>query len=84
MQFSDWLFDRTEQTHAIALPRLFLLIHEYMVDELGANNEEMENILHNDFALTGLKGSYLNRKSRQNNAAGKNKAFKRQLRHASN
>jgi len=35
MKFSDWLFERTRQTHAIALPRLAGLLSEYLGQDVA-------------------------------------------------
>jgi radical SAM superfamily enzyme YgiQ (UPF0313 family) len=35
MQFSDWLYAETHQTHAIALPRLTELVARYLKEEMG-------------------------------------------------
>lgn len=50
MALSDWLFEETGQTHKIALPRLFRLLHQY-------SNES--KTLNKDFDKTGIKNSFL-------------------------
>lgn len=53
---SQWLFQTSQQTHKIALPRLFKLIHEGAQATLGINKEVLEEALLEDYARTGQKG----------------------------
>ena len=53
MQLSDWLYATTKQTHKIALPRLYKLLHEY---NPGAN---LTRTLDLDFQRSGIKGNFL-------------------------
>jgi radical SAM superfamily enzyme YgiQ (UPF0313 family) len=53
MAFSDWLFSTTGQTHKIALPRLFKLLHEYHMD-----NPVFKGELQQDFERSGIKGYF--------------------------
>lgn len=50
MRLSDWLFDTTAQTHKMALPRLFKLLHDYQ--------PEIEDALQLDFIKSGIKSSF--------------------------
>jgi len=52
MDLSDWLFKRTGQTHKIALPRLFKLLHDY------SDQETTRAALQKDFIKTGIKSTY--------------------------
>jgi hypothetical protein len=56
MQFSDWLFNTTQQTHQIALKRLFKLIHQYLTTEIGTPNDDAQAALVTDYEQTGQKG----------------------------
>lgn len=53
MKLSDWLFAETAQTHQIALPRLFKLLHAY------SDSPGWHASLQQDFANTGIKNNYL-------------------------
>lgn len=52
MELSDWIFRTTNQTHKIALPRLFRLIHDF------ANQTRITNALEKDFSTTGIKNEF--------------------------
>ena len=52
MQLTDWLFAKTAQTHQIALPRLFKLLHTF------SDSREWHEQLMRDFNRTGIKKSY--------------------------
>lgn len=56
LTISDWLFDRTGQTHRIALARLFDLLYTCLTQELARNQQETANKLWEDFQKSGLKG----------------------------
>ena len=53
MNLSDWLFETTEQTHKIALPRLFKLIYQFY-----KSSESIMNNLEQDFNKTGIKSLF--------------------------
>jgi radical SAM superfamily enzyme YgiQ (UPF0313 family) len=57
MRFSDWLFHTTQQTHQIALKRLFRFIHQYLITELGITTINAESALITDYTQTGQKGT---------------------------
>lgn len=54
-QLSAWVYAQGQQTHQIALPRLFVLVHGAGLD-LGIGQDELEAALVQDYALTGQKG----------------------------
>ena len=56
MSLSDWLFATTTQTHRIALPRLFDLLRDFLVQELKLPTTTVEPVLINDFSHNRLKG----------------------------
>lgn len=56
LRFSDWLFAQTGQTHRIALPRLFELLHRALTEEFGLDEERVLDALADDCAAQGTKG----------------------------
>lgn len=54
-QLSAWIYAQGQQTHQIALPRLFVLVHGGGL-ELGIDQAQLEEALVKDYALTGQKG----------------------------
>lgn len=56
MSISNWLFSKTQQTHKIALVRLFDLLHQAISDELMIDSNTMQTCLLQDFACSGIKG----------------------------
>lgn len=67
LELSDWLYDRTDATHRIALDRLYQLVRQWLREQgLGADGEER---IDRDRAASGLKnaagdGSLLPRQAR--------------------
>lgn len=55
-QLSEWIFSRAQQTHQIALPRLFVLVHQGGQESLGLERNVLETALLADYACTGQKG----------------------------
>ena len=55
MSISDALFARTGQTHKISLFRLFDLIFDIAIDELGFDAQQMHELLLDDFSRSGQK-----------------------------
>jgi radical SAM superfamily enzyme YgiQ (UPF0313 family) len=77
MKLSDWLFSTTGQTHRIALPRLFRLLYDF-----GAQSENMEAALQQDFLKTGIKNPFHQVIGKPLIASKKEKsAFTRQQKH---
>jgi len=56
MRLSDWLFERTGQTHKINLKRLFELVYEVMTSELNVDQQQAQTVLLHDYEQSGLKG----------------------------
>ena len=56
LMLSDWLHAETDQTHKIALPRLFALLRTAMVDLLKRDIKQTESSLLKDFSESGIKG----------------------------
>ncbi len=48
MELSDWLYARTKQTHAMALPRLRELLAEFLVERHPDAREEIEQAMASD------------------------------------
>lgn len=56
MCLSDWLFNTTAQTHRIALPKLFDLLSEHLIDIRKLSMESVHEHLLADFKHNKLKG----------------------------
>lgn len=87
MNFSIWLFDLTNQTHRIALSRLFDLLYEYMTTVMNMSASEVSSLLKEDYSRSGLKGlaGFMRTESRGSCEKGEGnimKANKRQARHS--
>jgi len=57
LALSDWLYERTGQTHRIQLPRLFTLLHQALTGPLEVDPVQAETALLADYALSGQKGA---------------------------
>lgn len=55
--FSDWLYARTQQTHQIALDRLFDLLYVGLNEALGVTPSDAYSTLALDYARCGAKGA---------------------------
>jgi len=53
---TKWLHSTTDQTHKIALPRLFTLLKQAMVSELALDEDKSIECLLKDHADSGIKG----------------------------
>jgi radical SAM superfamily enzyme YgiQ (UPF0313 family) len=51
--FTDWLYQRTGQTHALAHERLIHLLHEYLVGQCSLPENSIENVLITDYRAGG-------------------------------
>ncbi|MFP5504579.1 MAG: DUF4080 domain-containing protein [Gammaproteobacteria bacterium] len=56
LRLSDWLYAQTGQTHRIALPRLFELLHAALTREFGLDGDAVVEVLARDCAAHGTKG----------------------------
>lgn len=54
--FSDWLYKKTQRTHAIALDRLFALVFDYLTLEKQYETEEVQRVMQQDFIPLGIHG----------------------------
>lgn len=82
-KLAEWIYTQAQQTHKIALPRLFVLVHEGGQAVLGIGQAELEAALLEDYAHTGQKGAvpFLS-EFRRNSPPERNlNANRRQLRH---
>lgn len=82
---SNWLHNETDQTHHIALPRLFILLKRAMVEILHLNEEQTNEYLLKDFADSGIKGQpKFMLQARDNVKPFKRRSESRQQRHKKN
>ena len=56
LALSNWLHSETDQTHNIALARLFRLLFKFMTQELKLDKNQTEAYLLKDFVDSGIKG----------------------------
>jgi radical SAM superfamily enzyme YgiQ (UPF0313 family) len=56
LDFSDWLYARTGQTHQLAMERLFDLVHDYLTGKAGCAAGPVAEALTADYVRTGGKG----------------------------
>lgn len=56
MKFSEWLFQKTDQTHRIALAKLFTLVHEGLTSHFQIEENAVTECLQKDYQRSGLKG----------------------------
>ncbi len=83
MILSDWVFERTGQTHKMNLKRLFELLHEAMINVLNEPKEGVEKILLEDFQRSKLKGiaPFLKDKTMSSQPKNEVSTLQRQKRH---
>lgn len=53
LALTDWLWDRTQQTHGIALPRLFELLHRFAAKQADLDMTRIEAALLHDYQRDG-------------------------------
>jgi radical SAM superfamily enzyme YgiQ (UPF0313 family) len=84
-RLSDWLYAMTDQTHRIALKRLFELLYEGMTTVLAIDTTTAAASLWQDYQASGLKGwpSYISAEqgSRTHQSAKASSSQARQARH---
>lgn len=56
MRLSNWLHAETDQTHKIALPRLFNLIFKFMTTILNLHEQQISQYILKDYEASGIKG----------------------------
>ena len=69
LEFADWLYATTGQTHQLAMERLFDLIHAYLTSVRGVAPVSVAGALLNDYARTGAKGRLAFMEPGQSNSA---------------
>ncbi|MCP5427768.1 MAG: DUF4080 domain-containing protein [Chromatiaceae bacterium] len=87
MQLSEWLYAATGQVHRIALKRLFELVYQGLVTQLGIEPDTAASLLGQDYRRTGSKGlpGFLQAEGARERAgaAGRISRNTRQLRYSS-
>ena len=83
MRLSDTLFTMTDQTHRIALNRLFSLLFDVLSNQFNINQQELIPVLQKDFERSGLKGTpdFIKPIQSRDKKAKPNAHSKRQHRH---
>lgn len=82
LQLSEWIYHTTQQTHKLALERLFKIVYQGLVEILHVNAADTEAALLKDFAASGLKGLPRFASSAiDNDATRTSQGSKRQKRH---
>jgi len=56
MNFSEWLFERTGQTHRIALEKLYQRVHQWLLEEGDVSTTVAAETVGHDYSESGLKG----------------------------
>ena len=56
LNLTNWLHAETDQTHKIALPRLFSLLFKFITTVLKLNEQETVKFLLRDYEESGIKG----------------------------
>lgn len=56
LNLSNWLYSVTDQTHKLALPRLFNLLFKFMTTELKLDEDKTLEYLLKDYEASGIKG----------------------------
>lgn len=56
LNLTNWLHAETDQTHKIALPRLFNLLFKFMTTVLNLNEIKTIEFLLKDYEESGIKG----------------------------
>ncbi|MCW9014312.1 MAG: B12-binding domain-containing radical SAM protein [Gammaproteobacteria bacterium] len=81
MQLSDWLFQKTGQTHKFSLERIFILLYEFMTEVAGLDKAEVDARMHQDYNASGIKGHPKFLMNKTKSTARKSPAGLRQKRH---
>lgn len=89
-ELSHWLHAETDQTHKIALPRLFNLLFNFMTTQLKLDEQQTAQYLLEDYEASGIKGQAKFMKLNQNSTNQSNpkpvkrRSESRQKRHQTN
>ena len=90
LSLSNWLHAETDQTHKIALPRLFNLLFNFMIKVLKRDEQQTVEFLLKDYDVSGIKGQakFMNVKNndftQDLNKSNKRRSESRQKRHRIN
>ena len=84
LSLSNWLHAETDQTHKIALPRLFNLLFKFMTIELKLSEDKTIEYLMKDYQSSGIKGhpKFMLQTSNENIKSVKRRSESRQKRHS--
>ena len=84
-ELSNWLHKVTDQTHQIALVRLFRLLYKFMTQELKLDQDKTTELLLKDFAVSGVKGHarfmFSSKQKNMQDKPAKRRSESRQQRH---
>jgi hypothetical protein len=85
LRLSNWLHAVTDQTHNIALARLFRLLYKFMTEELQLDKNKTTEVLLQDYKMSGIKGHakfmFSQNKSNRQGKLEKRRSESRQKRH---
>lgn len=83
LKLSNWLYKETQQTHKLALPRLFKLLFNFMATELNLDIEQTTEYLLKDYSASGFSGKATFMLSEENkiSKSSKRRSESRQKRH---
>ena len=86
LNLSNWIHSETDQTHQIALPRLFTLLKTAMTEVLNLDTLQTDEYLMKDFIDSGIKGQpkFLQQNITDNKKTLKRRSESRQKRHQIN
>ena len=73
MKLSDWLYEKTGQTHKLALDRLFKLVYQAMIELFEIDTATAEETLLKDYERSGIKGYPVFLKKMSNEHGTRNK-----------
>lgn len=84
LSLSNWIFEKTGQTHKISLERLFSLLYQGMVEELNMDIESVKECLLKDYELSGIKGDpkFLRKPLTLTDSTKRIRSSQRQMRHS--
>lgn len=85
MQFSDWLFQTTRQTHRIALPKLFDYLCIFLIEQRALPLAQVHEALLSDYRHNRLKGvpGFIKQQNHSQSNHSLNSGASRQRRHVS-
>ena len=86
LALTNWLYNVTDQTHKLALPRLFNLLFKFMTEELNLDKNKTIAYLLKDYEVSGIKGQakFMQQSEVKNINPIKRRSESRQKRHQNN